>query len=78
MNRCWRTGWPPPSWATRTGRRRVAAFRRELDEARATIAEGELLAKGLTELLKRDLLGYTRLVKAIQRRDQCLRRAQAA
>jgi hypothetical protein len=47
-----------------------------LDEARATIAEGELLAKGLTELLKRDWLGYTRLVKAIQRRDQCKRRLE--
>ena len=61
-----------PDWTPE----RVAGFRRELDEARATVAEGELLAKGLTELLKRDSLMYARLLKAIQRRDQFKRRAE--
>lgn len=62
-----------PDWTVE----RATAFRRELDEARDTVVEGALLAKGLTELIEKDWLGYTRLVKAIQRRDQFKRRAEA-
>ena len=54
---------------------RVAAFRAELDEARRTVVECDLLIQGLNELVKADWLMNAKLTKAIHRRDQARRRA---
>ena len=57
---------------------RVAAFRAELDEARRTVAECDLLIQGLNELVKADWLSNAKLTKALHRRDQEQRRAKLA
>jgi hypothetical protein len=57
---------------------RVAAFRAELDEARRTVVECDLLMQGLNELVKTDWLLNARLAKAIHKRDQEQRRAKLA
>ena len=57
---------------------RVAAFRAELDEARRTVTECDLLIQGLNELVKADWLSNAKLTKALHRRDQEQRRAKLA
>ncbi len=57
---------------------RVAAFRAELDEARRTVIECDLLLQGLNELVKGDWLTNAKLSKALHCRDQEQRRVKLA
>ena len=61
-----------PEWTLE----RVAAHRRELDEARRVIREAEELLPGLDELIARDWLANARLVKAMRQCDQAARQLQ--
>ena len=55
--------WPPE---------RVAAFRAEIEQDRATVADTELLLAGLKKLVARDFIGQARHVAAIQAHKRAL------
>ncbi|NMQ20983.1 hypothetical protein E4P82_18390 [Candidatus Competibacter phosphatis] len=55
--------WPPE---------RLAAFRAEIEQDRATVADTELLVAGLKKLVARDFIGQARHVAAIQAHKRAL------
>ena len=55
--------WPP---------KRLAAFRAEIEQDRATVADTELLLTGLKKLVARDFIGQARHVAAIQAHKRAL------